>query len=138
MTRSRVRWRLPEGEGFNLATASAGLLLAIPGAMWLVARAPTTLAAWTLGGYGASLVLLFAATLLHHANPASVALRRLDHASVYAAIVGTCAPFCLLVAPGPASYACLAVVGALCAAGVALKLLAPFTSDGRNLWLYLP
>lgn len=80
-----------------------------------------------LGVFGATAVLLFAASALNHLaprSPRSWLFQRLDHVMIYLYIAGTYTPVCLLVLRGRASsMALLLAVWALAAAGVAQKLL---------------
>lgn len=130
--------RVPAEESFNVATALAGLVGSLLGGAWLVSRAPGVLAQASLALYAVSLAAVFGATALRHAVPHSELYRRLDHASIYVAILGTAAPICLLLVGGAWGWVTFALTGLLTLAGVAVKVLTPFAAPWRNLMLYLP
>jgi hemolysin III len=63
--------------------------------------------------YGATLVLLFAASTLYHAIPAARwkrVLRKFDHAAIFLLIAGTYTPFLLVNLRGPWGWSMFGVV----------------------------
>ena len=71
-------------------------------------------------------VLLYAASTLYHALPASRAKRAFriaDHSMIYLVIAGSYTPFLLGVLRGPFGWTLLAVIWALAALGILHKLL---------------
>ena len=127
---------IPRGEGFNVATAAAGLVGALAGLAWLLAREAPPNARLVLGAYGLSLVVLFTATTLHHWFPRSEALRRADHAAIHVAILGTASPVFLLHVGGPPGVLALAMTLALALAAGSLHLRSVHLPT-LNLGLYL-
>jgi hemolysin III len=102
--------------------------VSIPAAIALVigARGPTAVAA--AATYGASVVLLFAASAIYH-RPfwpprARDIVGRIDHSAIFVLIAGTYTPFALLIGPG-AGHALLAVIWTGALAGVALAIAWP-------------
>jgi hemolysin III len=91
--------------------------------------------------FGATAVLMFAASALYHlrrASPRGPLYRRLDHATIYAFIAGTYTPVCLVALRGtPYGAPLLAGVWALAALGIAAKLLWPDAPRGVSTALYL-
>lgn len=76
--------------------------------------------------FGLSLILLFSASALYHGTRGQEKRNRLhylDHSSIYVLIAGTYTPYCLTVLKGPLGYGILAVIWALAAGGIVLKLL---------------
>ena len=74
--------------------------------------------------FGATLVLLYTASTLYHALPASSAkriFRVLDHAAIYLLIAGTYTPFTLGALRGAWGWTLLGTVWGLAAVGVTLK-----------------
>ena len=94
-----------------------------------------------LGVFGASAVLMFAASALYHLcsrSSRAPLLQRLDHAMIFVYIAGTYTPVCLLVLEGTwASHSLLAAVWALAAVGVVRKLLASPGPRGLSTALYV-
>lgn len=64
-------------------------------------------------------------------------LRRFDHAAIFAMIAGTYTPFTLLGLEGAWSIGLTAVIWAVAAAGMAIKLLKPHRIETISLGLYL-
>ena len=132
---------LPPSERFNLWTHAGGALAALVGGAFLVARATSPLAVVAFGVYGLSLVLLYAASATHHALPPAPGrkerLRRLDHISIYALIMGTYAPPCLLLLPPSVGWPLLGVVWLLGAGGIVLKATTSFAPRWITVTLYI-
>jgi len=76
--------------------------------------------------YGASLVLLFAASSAYHllraAPDRELLLRRLDHTAIFLLIAGTYTPLCIIVLAGTFGMALLVTIWALAAVGILLKV----------------
>jgi hemolysin III len=116
-------------EPVNGATHFVGLLLAGAGTILLLrmAQGPNELVAF--GVYGATLILLFAASTLYHtltvADRPGRALRTLDHIAIYFLIAGTYTPVALITLKGPLGWTLLAAVWLIALAGVPFKLFFP-------------
>ena len=117
----KLRFREP----FNAWSHLSGAALAVPAAAALVLTGGRARAA-AFGIYGASLILMFAASGLYHASNGKpghlLVLRKLDHAAIYLLIAGTYTPFCLLSFSGFWTWGFLAIIWGLAAAGIVLKL----------------
>jgi hemolysin III len=75
--------------------------------------------------FATTLVLLYLASTLYHALPASRAkraFRALDHSAVFLLIAGTYTPFAFSVLHGPLGWTLLGVEWILAAAGIALTV----------------
>jgi|SRR5215207_1808662 len=113
-------------EPVNGASHLVGLLLAGAGTFLLIrmARDPQQLMAF--GIYGATLILLYAASTLYHMLPLSErplrALRTLDHIAIYFLIAGTYTPIALITLNSRLGWALLAVVWLIATAGIPFKL----------------
>jgi hemolysin III len=95
-----------------------------------------------LGGivFGATLVLMYAASTVYHALPASGAkrvLRVLDHGAIYLLIAGTYTPFTLGTLRGPIGWALLATIWALAVFGIVAKCTLGFRYPRLSTVLYL-
>ena len=111
----------------NSVTHGAGLVASIAALVLLVVWAAATGDPWRITAasvYGATLVLLYAASTLYHALPApraKVLFQRLDHAAIYLLIAGTYTPFVLVTLRGGWGWSLFGVVWGLAILGVALK-----------------
>lgn len=80
----------------------------------------------SLGVYGVSLVLLFAASATYHmvkAGPKIIAnLRKLDHAAIYLLIAGTYTPICAIMFTGFWKWGLLAIIWSLAVIGIVIKM----------------
>ncbi len=115
-------------ERFNSVTSIAGLLLAGVALVALVGRAVRVGNPWVEASYvvyGATLVLLFAASTLYHSleGRAKAVFQRVDHLAIYLLIAGTYTPFALVTLRRGWGWWLFAVVWALAAAGILLDLL---------------
>jgi hemolysin III len=84
--------------------------------------------------FGASLVLLYAASTLYHALPSERAkrvFRVLDHSAIFLLIAGTYTPLSLVAVGGPWGWSLFAAIWALALIGVLLNTVA----HGRWRWL---
>jgi hemolysin III len=113
-------------EPVNGASHLVGLLLAGAGTLLLLRMAdtPEQLAAFSI--YGATLILLYAASCLYHTLPLPErplrALRTLDHIAIYFLIAGTYTPIALITLNSRLGWALLAVVWLIAIAGIPFKL----------------
>jgi hemolysin III len=82
---------------------------------------------WRIAGsaiFGATLVMLYAASTLYHAIPhprAKRVFRILDHSAIYLLIAGTYTPFALGALRGPWGWTLFGAVWALAALGITAK-----------------
>jgi len=75
--------------------------------------------------FGAALVILYTASTLYHSIPAPRAkqvLRFCDHAAIFLLIAGSYTPFTLVILRGPLGWTLFALVWALAAFGILLRL----------------
>ncbi|MBX2990799.1 MAG: hemolysin III family protein [Bacteroidetes bacterium] len=120
-------------------THAAGTLLSVAGILVLISSAAaagkaTHVLAFAV--YGASLILLYAASALYHLLPVSekaiAVLRRIDHMMIYILIAGTYTPVCLIVLPEMWGLGMLILIWTLAAAGILFTL---FWMNAPR-WLY--
>jgi len=121
-------------EFMNSITHGLGLVLSIAGLSALVTLAGyigTTRYTVGCGVYGASLVMLYAASTLYHSWPAGELKRvfhLLDHIGIYVLIAGTYTPMALFASRGLFGWSCLlaawgfALIGS-CAKAVRMRRL---------------
>jgi hemolysin III len=102
-----------EEELVNSVTHGFGLVLSIAGLSVLVTLSGnigTTEYAVGCGVYGASLVMLYAASTLYHSCPPGELKRvfhLLDHIGIYVLIAGTYTPLAMFASRGPFGWSCL-------------------------------
>jgi hemolysin III len=91
--------------------------------------------------FGASMILLYAASAAYHLLPVSAPLadrlRRVDHSAIYVFIAGCYTPVCLLPLRAAGGAWWLALVWSLALLGVALKLVWLESSRWLRIGLYL-
>jgi hemolysin III len=87
--------------------------------------------------YGATLILLFTASALHHSIRHVNGLQRLDHAMIYMLIAGSYTPICLLLLRGPWGWSIFGVEWGLGITGLCLSLSLREVPDWIRLILYI-
>jgi hemolysin III len=120
-----MRWRVK--EPFNSYSHMLGVLLSIIALVALVVASRGH--AWRMIGfsiYGASLIMLYAASTIYHGLHVSARgedfLRRLDHAAIFVLIAGSYTPVCLVTLRGGWGWSLFGVVWGIAVAGTVLKL----------------
>ena len=115
-------------EFASTVTHGIGLALSLAGLVVLVVLAALKGTAWHIVScaiYGATLVLLYAASTLYHAvrSPrAKHVLRVLDHGAIYLLIAGTYTPFTLVTLRGGLGWTLFGLVWGLALAGILFKV----------------
>jgi hemolysin III len=111
----------------NSVTHGIGWVLSAAALAFLALETATTGDPWRVASasvYGATLVLLYAASTLYHALPGrrtKAVFQRLDHAAIYLLIAGTYTPFVLGPLRGGWGWSLFGVVWGLAVLGVVLK-----------------
>ena len=122
----------------------AGIALSIAGLVILVTFASLNGDAWAIVStaiFGASMIVLYTASTLYHAdrNPdAKRKLKKFDHISIYYLIAGTYTPFLLVSMRGTTGWTVFGIVWGLALIGTVLKLFSQ--GSGTKAWsigLYL-
>jgi hemolysin III len=119
--------RLRVKEPFSCFSHLLGVLLAIPGLVWLILRShgdPLRTVGFTV--YGMSLILLYSASTLYHWLPLSPRkedwLRRFDHTAIYVLIAGSYTPVCLVTLRGGLGWSLFGAAWACALIGGVIKL----------------
>jgi hemolysin III len=118
----------PLEEKTNIISHAIGLVLSIIALVFMLVRACLYGNAWhvvSVSIFGASLILLYAAsTFYHSAKDPKIRsrLRVFDHATIYVLIAGTYSPFTLVTLHGPVGWTIFGVSWAMAVSGVILKL----------------
>ena len=109
-------------SGLTHVTSAAA---ALAGAVVLGVLSPPGSARAALLVYGASLVLMFAASSAYHLVKASPAwdllLRKLDHTAIFLFIAGTYTPVCVIALTGSWRWGLLIAVWSVAAVGILFK-----------------
>ena len=120
---------MKDEEAANTLICGLGLLLSVAGLAALVTPVALHGNAWQVVSfsiYGATLILLYAASTLYHAVR-SPRLKRLfeilDQSAIYLLIAGTYTPFTLVTLRSPFGWALFGVIWGLALAGIVVTLL---------------
>jgi hemolysin III len=111
----------------NSITHGLGIVLAITGLVVLVCFASLFGNAWHIVScsiYGATLILLYAASTVYHSIPlprAKRVLQVIDHSAIFLLIAGTYTPFTLVNLRGPWGWWLFGIVWALAISGVIIQ-----------------
>jgi hemolysin III len=113
-------------EPFNAGSHLVGLLLAAAGTWFLLRQAETRAELFAFGVYGATLILLYAASTVYHGlSLGPVGLRRLrmlDHIAIYFLIAGTYTPVAGIMLRDAGGPGLLAASWTIAAAGIPFKI----------------
>jgi hemolysin III len=115
-------------ERINIASHALGFILSIVALVLLVVHASRHGNAWHIVSFsifGASLIMLYAASTVYHSAKEPQArsrLRVVDHASIYVLIAGTYTPFTLVTLNGSTGWVIFGVSWGLALSGIVLKL----------------
>jgi hemolysin III len=106
-----------------------GAVLSIIGLVLLVRYAVTDGTVWHIVAFsifGASLILLYAASAFYHLLPLSEKgnriLRRIDHMMIYVLIAGSYTPFCLVVLRGVWGWSLLIPIWVIAVTGIVMTI----------------
>ena len=133
----------PKEERFNVWSHTLGFVGSIAGTVLLLLKTleisnPTY--AISAAVYGASLLILYAASTLYH-NATQPKLRNrlniLDHAAIYALIAGTYTPFCLITLSGQTGWILLGCIWTFAVAGIILKFFFTGRYDKLSTLMYI-
>lgn len=111
------------GEKFNAWSHLVGAVLALIGAVWLLAIASLQGDIWKIVSvaiYGVTLVALYSASTVYHSvrGRAKAIMQKVDHFSIYLLIAGSYTPFCLVTLRGPWGWTLFGVVWGLAVIGI--------------------
>ena len=115
-------------EKLNVISHGIGLVLSIVALVLLLVKSSSYGNVWHITSfsiYGASLIVLYAASTFYHYSQSPKLRHRLnifDHASIYILIAGTYTPFTLVVLNGWVGWTIFGISWGLAIAGVILKL----------------
>jgi hemolysin III len=118
----------PIEEKTNIISHGIGFLLSIVALVLLVTHANLYGNTWHIVSFsifGASLIILFAASTFYHSAKRPELrnrLRIIDHASIYVLIAGTYTPFTLVTLNGPIGWSIFGIAWGLALTGIILKL----------------
>lgn len=123
-----VKHYSPLEERLNISSHAIGFFLSIAALALLSTHASLNGNAWHIVSFsifGASLVILFAASTIYHSvrNPELRArMRVVDHAAIYVLIAGTYTPFTLVTLNGVSGWVIFGASWGMAITGIILKL----------------
>jgi hemolysin III len=113
-------------EPFNAGSHLVGLLLSAGGTWFLLRMADGRAELFSFGVYGATLMLLYAASTIYHGLPLGETgvrrLRTLDHIAIYFLIAGTYTPVAMITLQDAGGPGLLAASWDIAALGVPFKI----------------
>ena len=118
----------PSEEITNAATHGLGAVLAIGGTVALIVHAASSSDPWRIVSFtvfGATMILLYAASAVYHAMPpgrAKTTFKMIDHLAIFVLIAGTYTPFTLVPLRGPVGWTVFGVIWGMAVAGIVLKI----------------
>lgn len=125
---TKVKYYSPAEEWINISSHAVGLVLSVVALTLLVMHANLNGNVWHIVSFsifGASLIILFAASTVYHSakNPdVRARLRIVDHASIYVLIAGTYTPFTLVTLNGSTGWTIFGITWGMALCGIVLKL----------------
>ena len=128
MEKDKIKYYDPKEEKLNVISHFIGLLLSVVALVLLVVKASlfgNALHIVSFSIFGASLIVLYAASTLYHFSQAPKLRQRLnvfDHSAIYILIAGTYTPFTLVVLNGWVGWTIFGVSWGLALSGVIFKL----------------
>lgn len=128
MKENKIHYYDPKEEKLNVITHFIGLILSVFALVLLVAKASlygNVLHIVSFSIYGASLVILYAASTFYHYSQEPKLrgiLNIFDHAAIYILIAGTYTPFTLVTLEGWVGWTIFGVSWGLALLGIILKM----------------
>ena len=122
-----IKYYSPIEEKINITTHAIGFILSIVAFVLLVTHANLYGDVWHIVSFsifGASLIILYAASTFYHSAKKSELRNRLkilDHASIYILIAGTYTPFTLVTLNGTIGWVIFGTTWGLALTGIILK-----------------
>ena len=123
-----IKYYSPIEEKINIISHAIGFILSIVAWVLLVTHATWHGDVWHIVSFsifGASLIILYAASSFYHSAKKSELRNRLniiDHASIYVLIAGTYTPFTLVTLKGTIGWVIFGISWGLALTGIILKL----------------
>jgi hemolysin III len=123
-----IKYYSPIEEKINIISHAIGFILSIVALVLLIAYANLQGNVWHIVSFsifGASLIILYAASTLYHSakKPESRSrLKVIDHGSIYVLIAGTYTPFTLVTLNGTIGWMIFGTTWGLALSGIILKL----------------
>jgi hemolysin III len=123
-----IKYYAPIEEKINILSHASGFILSIVALVFLVRHATLHGDVWhvvSFSIFGASLIILYAASTFYHSVQKSELRNRLkiiDHASIYVLIAGTYTPFTLVTLKGAVGWVIFGISWGLALTGIILKL----------------
>ena len=128
-------------EFWNVVTHGLGFLLSIPALVLLIIKANehgSTLHMVSFVVFGVSMMILYlASTLFHRFLKYKLIFSKLDHASIYILIAGTCTPIALIGVGGKLGWVIFGIEWGLTIVGIIFKHFFIYRFNALSLMLYI-
>ena len=130
-------------ENLNIATHAFGLVLSIVAFPFLILKSLLFEGFWkpfSILVFGASMIVLYAASTFYHAATKPKLRRRLnifDHAAIYVLIAGTYTPFTMITLEGETGWLIFGLTWLFALTGIILKLFFTGRFDKLSTILYV-
>ena len=127
MSEERLNYYDPIEEKLNVISHAFGLVLSVIALVLLVIFASLEGSVWHIVSfsiYGASLIILYAASTFYHNSKTPKLRYRLnifDHASIYVLIAGTYTPVSLVIIGGSLGWLIFSIVWTIAIVGIIFK-----------------
>ena len=125
---TEAKYYSPVEERINVVSHAVGFIASIAALVLLVVRASLHGNAWYIVSFsifGASLMLLYAASTIYHNSKRPELRKRLkviDHSSIYILIAGSYTPFTLVTLKGTVGWVIFGISWGIALTGIILKL----------------
>ena len=125
---SGIKYYSPIEERINIISHGAGFVASIAALVLLVVQASVNGNVWhkvSFTIFGASLLLLYAASTLYHSSKKPELRKKLkiiDHASIYVLIAGSYTPFTIVTLNGTVGWVIFGISWGIALTGIILKL----------------
>ena len=125
---SGIKYYSPIEERINIISHGAGFVASIAALVLLVVQASVNGNVWhkvSFTIFGASLLLLYAASTLYHSSKKPELRKKLkiiDHASIYVLIAGSYTPFTIVTLNGTVGWVIFGISLGIAMTGIILKL----------------
>lgn len=123
---NKVKYYSPAEEKLNIISHAVGFVLSIVGFVFLISILQGNILHIVSSIiFGASLIVLFAASTIYHSSKKPELrkrLRILDHSSIYVLIAGTYTPFALITLHGTVGWTIFIITWSLALIGIIFKI----------------
>lgn len=144
MTELSINEYSKKEELANTITHGVGLLASVIGLVLMLVKSfsyqADMLTIFSMTAYGSSMILLYLASTIYHANTNPSAkrwLKTLDHCAIYLLIAGSYTPFLLVGLRTPLAMGLMGVIWLIALVGIIAKMVFIYRFERLSLYSYL-